>query len=349
MDVTSNSARAVSDSDPWVGFLTGPENALASAALLALARGELVGIAPVVLHGPAGSGKSRLLGGLVAEWLRRRPDSAVGHVDAEEFVAACADAAAKPGGWSELRSRFRDLDLFVLEELHELDRAPLALTELVATLDALEAAGAIVAVSARSGPGEWSGWPRRLVNRLRGGLALRVDPPGPALRRRYLLARAQERGLRLSADAVEALAETADGFRTLDGWLAELALSARIGREPSPLGRRAIEPILAVVTESRPPLTVRQIAHDVARAFGVSVRDLRSASRRPAVVGPRQIAMHLARELTSLSFQSIGNYFGGRDPATVRHSCRTAAGRIDADPALAAAAAVLRNRWHRAE
>jgi chromosomal replication initiator protein len=328
--------------------LTGPENALAHASVLALARGEETGagIAPLVLHGPSGVGKSRLLAGLVSEWLLRRPESAVAHLEAEAFAAACAEAASRPGGWAELRARFRALDLFVLEDLHALERAPLALRELTHTLDDLDAVGAGVAVSARVGPGQWSGWPARLVNRLMAGLAVRVDPPGPALRRRYLLERARQRGVGLTAEAVEALAEAADGYRTLDGMLASVALAARVGREPAPLGRVLVEPILAEASSS-PVVTIDRIARDVAQAFGVSVRDLRSATRRQAVVGPRQLAMHLARGLTGLSFQAIGAYFGGRDPATVRHSFRTATDRLATDPSLAAAAVAVRRRWAR--
>src|SRR3954470_14031616 len=77
---------------PWDGFLVGPENALAQASVLALARGE-VGLSPLVVHGPAGAGKSRLLAGLVAEWLARRPGSAVAHLGAETFAALCIEAA----------------------------------------------------------------------------------------------------------------------------------------------------------------------------------------------------------------------------------------------------------------
>src|SRR5206468_11527569 len=117
---------------------------------------------------------------------------------AEAFAAACAEAAGRRGGWAELRERFRGLDLFVLEDLHALERAPLALEELTHTLDALDEAGAAVAVSARAGPGQWSGWPRRLVNRLRGGLAVRIDPPGLAARRRYVHDQAARRGLALT-------------------------------------------------------------------------------------------------------------------------------------------------------
>ena len=87
----------------------------------------------------------------------------------------------------------------------------------------------------------------------------------------------------------------------------------------------------------------------MADRFGVTLRDLRSTTRRQTIVEPRHLAMHLARSLTGLSFQAIGAYFGGRDPATVRHACQTAADRLAADPALAAAVAALRQRWQRGE
>jgi chromosomal replication initiator protein len=287
-------------------------------------------------------GKSRLLAGLVGERLLRRPESAVAHLEAEAFAAACAEAMRQPGGWSELRARFRRLDLFVLEDLHALERAPLALEELAHTLDALDDAGAGVAVSARAGPGQWSGWPRRLVNRLMGGLAVRIDPPGLSSRRRYLLDRARARGISLAAEAVDSLAEAADGYRTLDGWLANLALTARLDRRP--LDGRLVGPFLED-EGALPPLTIDAIARAIASRFGVPLRDLRSATRRKTIVAPRHLAMHLARTLTGQSFQSIGAYFGGRDTKTVRHACRMAAARLAADPALAAAVDSLRQRW----
>lgn len=329
--------------NPWDGFLIGPENALAHAGVLALARGE-AGFSPLVVHGPAGVGKSRLLAGLVAEWLARRPESPVAHLGAETFAALCIEAAEASGGWAELRGRFRSLDLLVLEDLRGLERAPLALVELGHTLDALEEAGAAVGVSAREGPGQWSGWPARLVNRLVGGLAVRVDPPGASSRRRFLLERTRARHLSLTAEAVDALAEAADGYRTLDGWIARLALDARLAHRP--IDRALAETLLA---EDGAPgaVTIDEVARAVAARFGVVPRDLRSASRRRTLVGPRQLAMHLARDLTGLSFAAIGAYFGARDPATVRHSCRTAAGRLAADPALAAAVAALHRRWQR--
>jgi chromosomal replication initiator protein len=346
MDATAPTTTPTIGPQPWDGFLAGEENALALACVSSLARGEGEGLSPLVLHGPSGVGKSRLLAGLVAERLIRRPESAVAEVGGEAFAAACAEAMGRPEGWSEVRGRFRHVDLLALDGLEAVARVPPALEELSHTLDALEARGAAVAVSSRTPPGQWADWPARLVNRLLGGLAVRVDPPGLASRRRYLLDRARARSIARTSDAVDALAEAADGYRTLDGWLARLALAARVERRP--LDWPLVEPYLADEAEPAPVApSLDAIARAVATRFGVKVRDLRGTARQPQFVEPRHLAMHLARTHTSLSFAAIGTYFGGRDPATVRHACRAAASRLASDPALASASAAISGTWRR--
>jgi chromosomal replication initiator protein len=358
MEPTSNMPGAAAHA--WDGYLSGPENELALAAAQALARGEREGISPLVVHGPSGVGKSRLLAGLVAERLRRLPGTAVAHLDAEAFAEACVEAAGEPGvgGWSALRGRFRAVDLFVLEDLEGLERAPMAHDELAHTLDALETSGASVAVSTRAAPGTWPrlGWPTRLVNRLLGGLAARIDPPGLASRRRYVLQHAGGQGLALQAEAVEMIAQAADGYRTLDGWIARLALEARLNRPQSRRpGSDLLDPhtVATVLAEetllAEPIVTIDAIARAVADRFSVRLAVLRGPSRRASVVEARHLAMHLARLHSGTSFAAIGTYFGGRDPATVRHACKAAVLRLEADPALAAAVATLGRGWQRTD
>lgn len=350
---------------PWDGFLTGAENELAFAGARAMARGEREGISPLVVHGPSGVGKSRLLAGLVVEWLHRQPGSSIAHLDAAEFAEACLEAARhdEEGSWSELRARYRTVTLLVLDDLEGLERAPLARDELMHTFDALDALGASIAVSCRTAPSQWSraAWPVGLVNRLIAGLVVRIDPPGLVSRRRYILEQARVRGLALSAEATESLAATADGYRTLDGWLARLVLQTRIEpdarRSPgrSQGGNRAAGPLptldLPAVTATLREetelltgrLTVEQIARAVAARFGVRLAALRGPGRQTSVVEVRHLAMYLARLHTGLSFAAIGAYFGGRDPASVRHACKATAGRLSANPALAAVAASFSN------
>ena len=320
------------------------------------------------MHGASGVGKSRLLGGLVAERLRRQPGSAVAHLDAETFAAMCVEAAeeASGGGWPAVRDRLRSVSLFVLEDLEGLERTPSARDELAHTLDALEAAGAAVVVSARSAPATWPRreWPVRLVNRLLSGLTVRIEPPGLASRRRYVLHAAGQNGVTLQAVAVEQLAEASDGYRVIDGWIARLALEDRLGqtsRGSRGSGSRrahgqarAIDPetVAAVLEEETllagPDLTIDAIARSVSERFGVRLGVMRGPSRRATVVEARHLAMHLARTHTRSSFAVIGAYFGGRDPATVRHACQAAMVRIDADPTLAAAVATIGQAWRKA-
>ncbi len=327
---------------PWDGFLIGPENALAHAGVLALSRGE-PGISPLVIHGPAGSGKTRLLEGLVAEHLARWPGAPVAHLSAETFAALCAEADSRPGGWADLREHLRAVELLVLDDLHGLERSPMALAEFSATLDTLNDSGGSIAAAARSGPGQWLGWPPRLIDRLVGGLSVRVDPPGTESRRRHLLDRARSRGLSLTADALDALADAADGYRTLDGWLNRLALTARLERRP--MDRQLAETLLSEDPTPTTSASIEEITKAVAQRFGVRIRDLRSADRHPGLVVPRHLAIYLSRELTGASFAILGRHFGRRDPATIRHACRKAAERIADDPALAAVAEALARRW----
>jgi chromosomal replication initiator protein len=310
---------------------------------MALARGEREGLSPLVLYGPAGAGKSRLLEGLVAEVISRRPDVVVAHLAAEAFASACAEAAGQSDGWRALRSRFRKLDLFVLDDLYALERAPLALGELAHTLDALTDAGAAVAVSARAGPGQWTALPRRLVNRLVGGLAVRVALPGLDMRRRYVLDQTRQLGLTLAAEAVEAMAASADAYRTLDGLLARLAIEAKL--QGTTKGQNQFVQAALAEVQTVPATELEHVVRNVAARFGVTVRDLRSSSRRRGLVVPRHLAISLAREATGLSFAVIGRYFGHRDAATVRHACQASAKRLAADTALAAVAAALRRSW----
>jgi chromosomal replication initiator protein len=363
-------------SHPWDRHLTGPENELAMAAAQALVRGEREGTSPLVIYGASGVGKSRLLEGLVAEWLLRHPGSSIAHLDAQTFVAACLEAAAVAGGvgWSALRGRFRGVDLFVLEDIEGLARGPMARDELVHTLDALDAIGSAVAFSARTAPGTWPGkeWPRRLVNRLMGGLAVRIEPPRLASRRRYVLQRAAQQRVALQAEAVETLAQAGDGYRTIDGWISRLALEGRLEHEhegrradrgtsragqrppvhsrarPTPLDPHMVATILADETLLADAIvTIDAITRGVAERFGVRLNVLRGPSRRTSVVVARHLAMHLARTFTGSSFTTIGTYFGGRDAATVRHACKVAVVRLNADPTLAAAVASLEPRGRR--
>ena len=359
-------------SHPWDGYLSGPENELAMAAAQALARGEREGISPLVVHGPSGVGKSRLLAGLVAERLRRQPGSAVAHLDAETFAAACVEAAGEPGvgGWSALRGRFRAVDLFVLEDLEGLERAPWLATSW--RTRSMRSRPRARAWRSRRGPRpgrgrDWGGrpgwstacWGAWRPGSIRPGSpraaatsssapAARAGAPGRGGRddrpgrRRLPHPRRLDRPAGLGSPAQSPARGPGRRLKARQSRRPRCRRTCSIRRRSPPSWPR--KPLLA-----EPTVTIDAIARAVADRFGVRLAVLRGPSRRASVVEARHLAMHLARLHSGSSFAAIGTYFGGRDPATVRHACKAAVVRLDADPALAAAVATLGRGWQKSE
>jgi chromosomal replication initiator protein len=77
--------------------------------------------------------------------------------------------------------------------------------------------------------------------------------------------------------------------------------------------------------------SIERVQATVATYFGLSVPELLSPSRKERISWPRQLAIHLARELTDSSLNQLGQAFGGRNHATVLHSCKRVAERIIAN------------------
>lgn len=328
---------------PWDGFLVGPENALAHAAAVAVARGEAQGITPLIFHGPSGVGKSRLLEGLVDDRLRRSPDAAVALISGGEFLSPF-DEHADPTDAADRHDRLRSLDLLALDDVDGLRRFPSAITALIPILDALADTGAAIVVAAKSGPGHWEGWPRRLTNRLSSGLSLRLEPPGPETRRRFLWERASARGLTLTAGAVDSLSEATETYATLEGWLTQIQESDRLRRAgTTPIGAGDL------IDASRVPQAraLDELTREVAARFGLTPNVIRGQSQRAVVSLPRQLAMWLAHREGGVGIGALGRYFGKRDPATVRHAIRTIARKVAEDPELAGTVEAISSAWRR--
>ena len=168
-------------------------------------------------------------------------------------------------------------------------------------------------VTASAGPSQLAHLPQRLRSRLAGGLVVRLEPLAVPSRRAILAEVAVQKGVRLTDDALDWLAEqaTGGGVRATLGLLQNLALLAP--NFPGPLARADVERALA---ESGQPTSaapdVSRIVERVAEAFGISVKELLSASRLRGVLRSRQVAMFLARELTGLSLPRLGAAFGAR-------------------------------------
>jgi chromosomal replication initiator protein len=307
-------------------FLPLPENRLALAAVerlvesLSTGRSERV---PLYLHGPAGSGKSHLVRVLLERLMRRSPGSTASVLAADDLTSASSEQDDE-----QLAAvGVANYDLWIVEDLQHLRSRQC--TYLASVFDRLLAHQVPMVFTATVGPGSLP-VPGRLRSRLAGGLVVAIDPLSEPSRRALLLDKAQRRQIAVTHEVLAWLAKKLSTGRQIDGALTRLEILARTQRSSLDLAHTTVHFGEDVSIEP----TVEHIANRVGEYFHVELSQLRSPRRSRHVVVPRQVGMYLARQLTRLSLEQIGSYFGGRDHSTVLHACQKVKEALHANPAF---------------
>jgi chromosomal replication initiator protein len=227
----------------------------------------------------------------------------------------------------------RKADLLVVDDLHHLPER--AVETFVHLLDRGLARGQQWVVTAVEGPARLTRLPGRLTSRLASGLVVGLELPSPSSRRTVLGVFAGRRDLEVRAEVLDWLADHAAGsFRELEGAVARLETLTRVQGDVPSLD--AVCELFRAESDAR-QATVERIVQRVGRYFRVEPGQLQGPSRTRGVLLPRQVGMYLARQLTALSLEQIGAYFGGRDHSTVLHACRKVEQALDRDVTLSGA------------
>jgi chromosomal replication initiator protein len=315
-------------------FVAVPENRSAWAAVqdvLASVGVERArsGYNPLYIHGQAGTGKTHLVSAFAEEAIRRSAGISVNTLAAGgwEVLDRLADDENADEADQVLHD-FRSTDVLIVEDLHFLK--PRHVSALTLVFDDLLRRQVQMIFTARVGP-RMLELPTRLTSRLATGLVVGLEPLSAASRKAVLLDRAQRRQLAVNPQVLDWLAERLNGGRQLEGALCRLEQITQKSHNPLD-----VDVVAAHFPEHdaicRP--TVEGIARRVGSLFQVDLRLLRSEHRGRNVVLPRQVGMYLARQLTGLSLEQIGAYFGGRDHTTVLHACKKVEERLERDTVL---------------
>ena len=325
-------------------FIAGESNALAHGLCLGVADGNVRPSGPLYLFGGVGLGKTHLMQALALRLRRDRPDRPVLYFSSDDFRQHYIDAV-NAKRVAEFKSRVRSFDVLMIDDVHLLSRNSGTQDELLHTINAFASRGRLMVISGNASPVGLEGIDERIRSRLSTGvsapiLPLETDYP---LRLAFVERKAFETTLPAPQEVLVFLAERiASNMRVLQGAMNRLESHYRqFGGEISVDRAEKVLVDLLPVNDRTP--TVEAIKKLVCDRYNVRPAEMDSPRRARAVARPRQVAMYLAKQLTSLSLPDIGRKFG-RDHSTVLYGVRKIERLMEDDKALEEEVEALRRK-----
>jgi chromosomal replication initiator protein len=328
-------------------FVVGKPNEFAHACARRVAeRPASPGFNPLFLYGGVGLGKTHLMHAVA--WAIRerdaqdgRPPLSVAYMSAEKFMYRFI-AALRSQSTMEFKESLRSVDLLLIDDLQFLIGKDNTQEEFFHTFNALIDAGKQIVVSADKSPSDLNGIEDRLRTRLGCGMVADLHATTYELRISILQAKAQAQGVPVPPKVMEFLAhKITTNVRELEGALNRLIAHANLfGRVVTLEG--AQEVLHDVLRAHDRRVAIEEIQKRVAEHYNIRLTDMSSPRRARNVARPRQIAMYLAKQLTSRSLPEIGRRFGGRDHTTVMHAVSRVAELMQQDSAFAEDVELLR-------
>lgn len=316
-------------------FIVGSSNKFAHAASLAVAQNPSSAYNPLFLYGNSGLGKTHLLYAIGNEIKKNKSNCNVIYIKGEDFANEIIQSILNKTT-AEFRQKYRQTDVLLVDDIQFIGGKDSTQEEFFHTFDALYEAKKQIVLSSDRPPKEIKVLTERLRSRFEMGLLADIQPPDFETRMAIIKRKAEIIGLNLSNDLCEYIAnKLKTNIRQLEGVVKKLMARYNLTKELPNL-TIVNEAIADILNDDTPPeLTVERIIDEVARTFGVDSDDIRSQkSRRANINKPRQLAIYIVRELTTLSMESIGKEFGGRHYSTIVYTVQQVEKNIKTDPML---------------
>ncbi len=312
-------------------FVVGSSNQFAQAACLAVAEQLSRAYNPLFIYGGVGLGKTHLLHAIGQHVHRAHPHLRVEYLSTEKFTNDLI-GSIRYDKTQDFRQRYRTIDVLLLDDIQFFSGKERTQEEFFHTFNDLKESHRLIVLSSDRTPKDIPEIEERLRSRFEWGLIADIQPPDFETRVAILKKKAELDRIALPDDVAFFIAnKVKSNIRELEGCLVRMRAFCNLtGRA---LNLDLAQEVLANIWGSEERfITLDEIQRRVGEVFGVKPLDLRSKTRTKAVAFPRQVAMYLARQLTSESFAEIGRGFGGKDHTTVLHAVNKIEALLQEDP-----------------
>ncbi len=305
----------------FASFVEGKSNQLAKAASLQVAENPGKAYNPLFLYGGVGLGKTHLMHAIAHHIREHNEEARIAYVHSERFVSDMV-RALQHNSMNEFKTAYRSLDALLIDDIQFFAGKERSQEEFFHTFNALLEGQHQVILSCDRYPKEVEGLEERLKSRFGWGLTVAVEPPELETSVAILISKSRQFGMPLPEEVAFFIAKRIrSNVRELEGALRRVIANARFTGHPITLEftKEALKDLLSLQAKL---VTIENIQKTVADYYKVRVAELLSKRRSRSVARPRQVAMALAKELTTHSLPEIGDAFGGRDHTTVLHACK---------------------------
>ncbi len=316
-------------------YVEGKSNQIARAASLHVAEAPgTSGYNPLFLYGGTGLGKTHLMLAVGNKIKQNNPKARVIYLSSERFVQDMI-TALRNNAIDQFKTHYRSADALLIDDIQFFAKKERSQEEFFYTFNSLLEGQRQIILTCDRFPKEVENLDERLQSRLGWGLTVAIEPPELETRVAILIQKAQQNLVTLPDDVAFFIAKRIkSNVRDLEGALQRVMAFSRFTNQPLSIemAQDALKDLLALHQKL---VTLESIQKTAAEYFKVRVSDLLAKKRTRSIARPRQIAMALAKELTSHSLPEIGEAFGGRDHTTVLHACRKVAELREADSRIA--------------
>jgi chromosomal replication initiator protein len=301
-------------------FVVGNSNRFAHAASLAVAEAPARAYNPLFLYGGVGLGKTHLMHAIGHRVLSQNPNANIVYVSSEKFTNEFI-IAIKNNQTVEFRNRYRHVDVLLIDDIQFLEGKEQTQEEFFHTFNSLHEAQRQLVISSDRPPKEIQTLESRLRSRFEWGLLTDIQPPDLETREAILRKKAESEKIPVPDEVTSFIAKVIpSNIRELEGALIRVVAFASLTKSPitPELAAEVLKNIVNAVPARR--ITVLMIKEKVAKAHGLTVKEMDHQRRDQRIAAPRQIAMYLACELTDNSLPQIAREFQKKDHTTIMYA-----------------------------